>query len=91
MLTKWVREGKLKQADLLAVLHEMSESKPGPQEAPLEIQIKLVERYETLKRRHGRQFTQEIFVSHHCGDLWACSLATFKRYRQRVKLLKKLS
>ena len=77
---------------LLALLMDNTdtEGKPGQQEAPLEIQIELNERYESLKRRHGRDFTQEIFVRFHASEIYPCSLATFERYRANVKRRKKI-
>ena len=82
-----VRAGRLSKRDLLALFLDISESKPGQQEAPFEIKVRLNEKYESLKRKHGRDFTQEIFVRFHAGEIYQCSVKTFERYRREVKAM----
>lgn len=83
-----LKAGRLSHNDLLALILDSTESKPGQQEAPLDIKLKLNDRYESLKAKYGREFTQEIFVTFHAADIWACSLATFERYRRQIKAFK---
>lgn len=83
-----LKAGRLSHNDLLALILDSTESKPGQQEAPLDIKLKLNDRYESLKAKYGREFTQEIFVTFHAAEIWACSLATFERYRRQIKAFK---
>lgn len=83
-----LKAGRLSHNDLLALILDSTESKPGQQEAPLDIKLELNERYESLKAKNGREFTQEIFVTFHAAEIWACSLATFERYRRQIKAFK---
>lgn len=62
--------------------------KRGPQAAPVEVQIQLNDRYEELKRKKGREYSQEIFMMREGHKIWACDVKTFERYRRNVKRLR---
>jgi hypothetical protein len=82
--------GKLSRAALLSLLTDGQGSKRGPQAPPMEIQIRLVEHFEELRYKRGRSFTQERFVLSYADKIYACSLASFKRYYKNVKRHRKL-
>lgn len=81
--------GELSSADLLSLIDDSQSSRRGPKQPPVEIQIKLVERFEQMRRDNG--ITQELFVAHFAGEICPCSLASFKRYYKNVKRYQNLS
>jgi hypothetical protein len=87
LISQALKAGRISRQEMYGLLMP---AERGQKAAPLEVQIRLNDRYEELKRRRGSDFSQAAFMAHEGRKIWPCSVKTFERYRKNVKRLRAL-